>query len=221
MDRAGVSDAVVEVLTALDQEALATRAGRTRYGYVEPTEAAWALLEEALQPWIEDIGRLSRIGLAQAARETGLGILGGLHRCLEHGRDDDLLLSWAIAIWTRHDGSGSVVQSAVRPVGRAWQPPVELSSAGQHASAPQVAVNARGDAVAIWTRRDADAENYIVQGAARPAGRGWQAPVDLSVVAPDTYAIDVEVDARGNAIAVWTQFDGSNYIVQSTAYGAG
>lgn len=127
VDRAGVSDAIVEVLTALDQEALATRAGRTRYGYVEPTEAAWALLEEALQPWIEDIGRLSRIGLAQAARETGLGILGGLHRCPEHARDDDLLLSWA------PDFSAETASSVLRALADAG---VELSHAEMQRAAP-------------------------------------------------------------------------------------
>ena len=95
VDPATVSDGVLETLTALDQDALATRAGRTRYGYVEPTEAAWALLEEALAPWTEDIARLSRVGLEQAARQTGLGILAGLQRCLHHTRHDDLLLSWA------------------------------------------------------------------------------------------------------------------------------
>jgi len=126
VDRAGVSDAVVEVLTALDQEALGTRAGRTRYGYVEPTEAAWALLEEALQPWIEDIRRLSRIGLAQAARETGLGILGGLHR-LEHARDDDLLLSWA------PDFPAETAFGVLRALADAG---VELSHAGMQRAAP-------------------------------------------------------------------------------------
>ena len=95
VDPATVSDTVVEALTTLDQDALATRAGRTRYGYVEPTEAAWALLEEALGPWIEDIARLSRVGLEQAARQTALGILGGLQRCQQHTRHDDRLLSWA------------------------------------------------------------------------------------------------------------------------------
>lgn len=127
VDRAGVSDAVVEVLTALNQEALGTRAGRTRYGYVEPTEAAWALLEEALEPWIEDIGRLSCIGLAQAARQTGLGILGGLRRCLEHARHDDLLLSWA------PDFPAEAASGVLRALADAG---VELSDAEMQRAAP-------------------------------------------------------------------------------------
>jgi hypothetical protein len=45
VDTDDVTNAVVAALLALDQEDLAARAGRMRYGYVEPTEAAWSLLE--------------------------------------------------------------------------------------------------------------------------------------------------------------------------------
>ena len=56
-----VAARVEDALRALDQHDLAARAGPTRYGYTEPTQAAWELLEEALAPWLEDIGR--RAGL--------------------------------------------------------------------------------------------------------------------------------------------------------------
>jgi hypothetical protein len=95
VDPADVGDALVEVLTGLDQQALAARAGPTRHGYVEPTEAAWALLEEALAPWVNDLARLARVSLKQAARQTGLLVLAGLQHCLQHTRHDDRLLSWA------------------------------------------------------------------------------------------------------------------------------
>jgi hypothetical protein len=45
VDIAEVAIAVAEELLGLDQEELSRHAGRTRYGYVEPTEAAWSLLE--------------------------------------------------------------------------------------------------------------------------------------------------------------------------------
>ena len=68
----------VAALLALDQEDLAANAGRTRYGYVEPTEAAWSLLEAAVEPWLEDITRRASLGLIEAARRLGLGILQAL-----------------------------------------------------------------------------------------------------------------------------------------------
>src|SRR5919109_5147308 len=76
----GVASAVTAALLALDQEDLAANTGRTRYGYVEPTEAAWSLLEAAVEPWLEDIARRASLGLLDAARRLGLGILEALAR---------------------------------------------------------------------------------------------------------------------------------------------
>ena len=95
VDTADVTNAVVAALLALDQEDLAARAGRTRYGYVEPTEAAWSLLEAAVEPWLEDITRRAGLGLTEAARRLGLGILEALQSVDRHIRNDDLLVSWA------------------------------------------------------------------------------------------------------------------------------
>lgn len=95
VDTDAVADAVAAALLALDQEDLAAHAGPTRHGYVEPTEAAWLLLEQAVDPWLEDITRRASLGLTEAARRLGLGILSALQGVGEHARDDDLLLSWA------------------------------------------------------------------------------------------------------------------------------
>lgn len=90
-----VASAMTAALLALDQEDLAANAGRTRHGYVEPTEAAWLLLEAAVEPWLEDITRRAHLGLADAARSVGLGILEALQRIEGDLRNDDLLVSWA------------------------------------------------------------------------------------------------------------------------------
>lgn len=82
-----VADAVAAALLALDQQDLAARAGRTRYGYVEPTEAAWSLLETAFEPWLEDITRRASLGLPDAASRLGLGILEALGRIDQHTRN--------------------------------------------------------------------------------------------------------------------------------------
>lgn len=95
VDTDGVANAVAAALLALDQEDLAAHAGRTRYGHVEPTQAAWSLLEAAVQPWFEDIERRVSLGLPEAARYLGLGILKALQRIEHHLRNDGLLVSWA------------------------------------------------------------------------------------------------------------------------------
>ena len=92
---ANVADAVADALLGLDQEELSRHAGRTRYGYVEPTEAAWRLLEAALQPWLDDIARRAGLGFRAAAGQIGLGVLAGLRQADDGGGNDERLLSWA------------------------------------------------------------------------------------------------------------------------------
>ena len=125
----------------------------------------------------------------------------------------------AVAVWERSDGSSVVVQGASRPAGGSWQTPVNLSEAGENALAPQIAIDAQGDAVAVWER--SDGSSVIVQGASRPAGGSWQAPVNLSEAGENAGEPEVAVDAHGDAVAVWERSDGSSVIVQGASRPAG
>ena len=95
VDIADVAIVFAEGLLGLDQEELSRHAGGTRDGYVEPTEAAWSLLEVALEPWREDIARRARRGFDRAARQIGLGVLEGLRQAGDGDGNDERLLSWA------------------------------------------------------------------------------------------------------------------------------
>src|ERR1051325_6115370 len=74
----------------------------------------------------------------------------------------------AVAVWTRFNGTNTIIQSASRPAGGAWSAPLDLSAAGQNASSPQIAVDPAGNAVAVWTR--SNGTNNIIQTASKPAG---------------------------------------------------
>jgi hypothetical protein len=64
----------------LDQ--LAGRAGRVRgRGYVHENEAAYELLEEALQSYLDDLRRRIALDLREAVLQLGIGILRGLAQC--------------------------------------------------------------------------------------------------------------------------------------------
>jgi hypothetical protein len=76
-----------------------------------------------------------------------------------------------------------------------------------------VAVDASGDAVAVWERFDGSDD--IVQAASRPSGGGWESPDDLSAEGQNAEAPQVAVNPAGEAIAVWARFDGSDDIIQS------
>ena len=117
------------------------------------------------------------------------------------------------------DGTNTIVQAAVRAAGASFGAPQDLSAAGQKAGFPEVAVDGRGNAIAVWSRFDG--ANFIVQAAARAAGGSFGAPQDLSAAGQKAGFPEVAVDGQGNAIAVWSRFDGTNFIVQAAARAAG
>ena len=73
-DRAAVADDVEDALQGLGIEELNTRAGyRPGRGYVHPAEAADEILDEALQPFLDDLQRRAGLGMRPAAVELAAG----------------------------------------------------------------------------------------------------------------------------------------------------
>jgi hypothetical protein len=70
------------------------RAGRTRYGYVEPSEAAWELFEEALDPFIDEMKKNHKRGLPAAAKSHCIGIIKGLWAYQESSTSD--FVDWVV-----------------------------------------------------------------------------------------------------------------------------
>ena len=90
-DRSAVADDVQDALQGLGIEELNTRAGyRPGRGYVHPAKAADEILDEALQPFLDDLQRRAGFGMRSAAAGLAAGILPGLyHR--RHGNSETLL----------------------------------------------------------------------------------------------------------------------------------
>jgi hypothetical protein len=117
--------------------------------------------------------------------------------------------------------NGEVIQAAYRPAGGGWQAPVDISEGGKKAEGARVAVDAQGDAVAVW-ERVGESGCCVIQSASRPAGGEWQAPVQLSEGEPNAGVPSLAVDPGGDAIALWTARDESEEIrVQASARPAG
>lgn len=78
-----VAESVARALEELPLDALATRSGRIRgRGYVHETEAAWEILNDAVEPFLTDLRRRASLGL-EAAGAVAAGIVAGLYRCRE------------------------------------------------------------------------------------------------------------------------------------------
>jgi hypothetical protein len=89
-----IADTVEDEVRSLDLEDLNSRAGRHAYGYVEPTQAAWDLVEETVMPFLEDIKRRAEAGQQAAALNTCVGVVLGLYRL--RNNDNDPFLGWAV-----------------------------------------------------------------------------------------------------------------------------
>jgi hypothetical protein len=81
---------VEESIRAVNLDDLNGRAGRHSEGYTEPTEAAWELLEEAMEPFMGGMKRHLGLGLHAEAFEICKGIALGLYRCREGNRGEVL-----------------------------------------------------------------------------------------------------------------------------------
>ena len=119
----------------------------------------------------------------------------------------------AIAVWTQSDGVNTRIAAAYRPKWNDFGAPVTISAAGEDAFEPQVAVDEKGNALAIWTR--SDGVNLRIQSAFKPRGNGFRTPETISSGGQDAFEPQVAFGGDRDAVAVWTRFDGANERVQA------
>ncbi|MDB6105106.1 MAG: hypothetical protein JWO52_5105 [Gammaproteobacteria bacterium] len=108
---------------------------------------------------------------------------------------------------------------------RQWQTAVPIETGDVSiAENPQIAINARGDAAAVWRRLDGQVTRTWSNR--YTAGSGWGTAVaigpDMGPAAPGPVRNpQVAIDANGNALAVWPQADGGNIRIWSNHYTTG
>lgn len=120
----------------------------------------------------------------------------------------------AVAVWTRSNGLNTIVQGSSRPAGGVWSQPADLSVAGRNAKEPQIGIDAAGNATAVWTR--SNGSHDIIQASSRPAGGAWSPPQDLSAKERNAREPQIAVSLNGWAVAIWSRFDGADFIVQAS-----
>lgn len=93
-----------------------------------------------------------------------------------------------------------------------WSAPVAISTSVS--DKPDISVDAAGNVVAIW--QGFDGNNYVIQSASLPLHGSWSSPVTLSITGNDAQAPEIAHDKAGNVVAVWSLFDGTNSVIQSS-----
>lgn len=127
----------------------------------------------------------------------------------------------ALAVWSGFDGSNFTIQASIKFADNDWSPSMVLSAPGQDAYYPQAAMDAAGNAVAVWSRNNGS--NFVIQGSslyinysASSHSIFWTDPTDLSGLSEDAANPRVAVDPSGNAAAVWTRLNGANFVLQAS-----
>lgn len=122
----------------------------------------------------------------------------------------------AVAIWRNSVSGVQRIESASLPFGGSWTSPVLLDAGGQNSFTPQIAMNASGQTVAVWSRNNPSLVG-VIQSSFYTFGGSWSAPVDLSNDSQNARIPQVGIDGSGTSIAVWLHNDGFfNMITQSS-----
>jgi hypothetical protein len=94
VDAEEVAGALLDDLAGLTPEEVWDRAGNTRNGYVETGEAAEEMIQELLDPWLEEMRQFHRMGLDWEARQMCMGLLLGFYEFEYKSKTD--FKNWAV-----------------------------------------------------------------------------------------------------------------------------
>jgi hypothetical protein len=114
----------------------------------------------------------------------------------------------AVAVWTQKEGTITRIWSNLYTPGSGWGTAVPiLADITNSASAPQVAIDAQGNALAVWVETYADGRTYLESNRYTPAD-GWTATTAQTVETDnvgDASDPQIALDGSGNAMLVWTR----------------
>jgi hypothetical protein len=99
------------------------------------------------------------------------------------------------AVWK----DGEVIMSSFRNFPGEWEEPVPLSEG--ESFTPQAAMDARGDATAVWMHFDGS--HYVVESSYRPEQGEWGEATLVSQPGEEGGNPHVAIDAEGDSLVVW------------------
>lgn len=95
---------------------------------------------------------------------------------------------------------------------------LQINPAGGHTATPEIAVDARGNALAVWAQHNGTA--YSLYARHYRAGAGWGSVQPLESETSDAHSPQAAFDAFGNAMVVWNQSDGTQYNIMARRFRA-
>ena len=158
-------------------------------------------------------------GTAAAIEADGTGGTGAPQIAMDAAGNAAVVWSWATASGPPYTFS---VWANRYTVGSGWGSagPIDSLNTSTANSAPHVALDGAGNAIAVWHRPDGSWDS--IWSSRYVAGTGWGVPVLIETDNTNS-ARDARVafDASGNAMAVWIQSDGVRANVLANRYTSG
>lgn len=122
----------------------------------------------------------------------------------------------AVAVWTRFDGVFNRIQASSRPAGGSFGAVQTLSVANKNSDSPQVSIDPNGTATAVWVTYDGTGSTSRIVAATRPLGGSFGAEETISFNGQFAFEPQVESEPNGEAVAVWSRFDGAKFRTESS-----
>jgi len=131
----------------------------------------------------------------------------------------------ATAVWRSIGNNNSTsIQSSSATISEGvpiWGPVTVVSSSGQDANIPQISLSSDGTkATVVWLRGINGSSSVIQSASATISERtaSWSSVTDVSATGQDAGEPQISLSSDGTqATAVWSRYNGSNYIVQSAS----
>jgi len=163
----------------------------------------------ALAVWQRFDGTNDRV---QARTRSSAGVLGAVQTLSDAGRN---AFSPQVAVnaagaglvdWTRFDGLNDRIQARTLSASGVLGSVQDLSAALQDAEEPQVAIDAGGNALAVWERFDG--ANFLIEARTLSAAGVLGSVLTLSAAGQPAFSPQVAVNGNGNGLVDWTRFNG-------------
>ena len=124
----------------------------------------------------------------------------------------------AFAIWFQWDGTRyDIWANRYTPAG-GWQTPQLIESGSNHASAPHIALDANGNAIAVWHQTDGSVYSIWAN---RYSGGAWGTAQLIETDSGSALSPRIAFDAAGNALAVWSQSIANLTRIRANRYTSG
>ena len=125
----------------------------------------------------------------------------------------------AMAVWVQHDGTRYNVWANRYDVALGkWDEAELIETNSGEVTYPKVSMDGAGNAMVVWYQYDGDRLNIWGNRYNAALGRWGEAVLIETNNAGDAYSPEIAMNAAGNAMAIWYQYDGDRLDIWANRY---